>query len=74
MEILSCNRLRKVVMLAGVFLIAGMFLEVIVHLLDSPVSQFLQPVALCMVLASPIIVLMVVVVSLIPGLALKDCV
>jgi hypothetical protein len=75
MAILNCERLRKVVMLAGVFLIAGMFLEVIAHLLSSSVHlYFIQPLALGMVLASPAIMLMAVVLTLIPGLALKDCV
>ncbi len=74
MVILNCKRLRKIVMLAGVFLIAGMFLEVIAHLLSpSENLVFLQPVALGMVLASPAIMLMTVVVSLIPGLSMKDC-
>lgn len=74
MVILNCKRLRKIVMLAGGFLIAGMFLEVIAHTLSSSVNLlFLQPLALGMVLASPAIILMTVVVSLIPGLSLKDC-
>jgi hypothetical protein len=72
--ILNCKRLRKIVMLAGGFLIAGMFLEVIAHFLSQSVNLvFLQPLALGMVLASPAIILMTVVVSLIPGLSLKDC-
>ena len=75
MAILNCNRLRKVVMLAGVFLIAGMFLEVFAHLLSTSVNLlFIQPLALGMVLASPAIMLMAVVLTLIPGITLKDCV
>ncbi len=75
MPILNCERLRKVVMLAGVFLIAGMFLEVIAHLLSSSVNlHFIQPLALGMVLASPAIMLLAVVLTMIPGLTLKDCV
>ncbi len=74
MTILNCKRLRKVVILAGGFLIAGMFLEVIAHLLLGPGSlRFLQPLALGLVFASPVIILTVVVVSLIPGLVLRDC-
>jgi len=74
MTILNCKRLRKVVTLAGGSLIAGMFLEVIAHLLLGPGgSTFIQPLALMMVLASPVIILAVVVVSLIPGLTLRDC-
>jgi hypothetical protein len=74
MVILNCKRLRQIVMLAGGFLIAGMFLEVIAHLLSPSVNLlYLQPVALGMVLASPAIILMTVVVTLIPGLFLKDC-
>ncbi|MCU7798217.1 MAG: hypothetical protein KZQ73_07040 [Candidatus Thiodiazotropha sp. (ex Semelilucina semeliformis)] len=75
MAILNCKRLRRVVMLAGVFLIVGMFLEVIAHQLSSSINLlFIQPVALGMVLASPVIILLTVAISLIPGLSLKDCV
>ncbi|MCU7845893.1 MAG: hypothetical protein KZQ93_18830 [Candidatus Thiodiazotropha sp. (ex Monitilora ramsayi)] len=75
MSILNCKRLRQVVILAGVFLIAGMFLEVIAHQLLATSSLILiQPIALGMVLASPVIILLTVVISLIPGLSLKDCV
>lgn len=74
MAILECKRLRKVVLLAGVFLVVGMFLEVIVHLIAPFVDlMFIQPVALGMVFASPVIILITVVISLIPGLVLKDC-
>ncbi|MEJ2394095.1 MAG: hypothetical protein P8045_00085 [Candidatus Thiodiazotropha sp.] len=74
MAILDCKRLRKVVMLAGVFLIIGMFLEVIAHLLAPSVNLlFIQPLALGLVLASPAIILVTVIISLIPGLMLKDC-
>ena len=74
MFILNCKRLRQIVMLAGGFLIAGMFLEVVAHSLSSSVNLlFLQPLALAMVLASPAIILITVVVSLIPGLSMKDC-
>ncbi|MCU7853959.1 MAG: hypothetical protein KZQ80_17305 [Candidatus Thiodiazotropha sp. (ex Monitilora ramsayi)] len=75
MAILNCKRLRRVVMLAGAFLIVGMFLEVIAHQLSSSINLlFIQPVALGMVLASPVIILLTVAISLIPGLSLKDCV
>jgi hypothetical protein len=74
MVILNCQRLRKIVMLAGAFLIAGMFLEVIAHLMASSVNLLvIQPIALGMVLASPVIILLTVVISLIPGLSLRDC-
>jgi hypothetical protein len=74
MAILDCKRLRKVVMLAGVLLIIGMFLEVIAHLLAPSVNLlFIQPLALGLVLASPAIILVTVIISLIPGLMLKDC-
>jgi hypothetical protein len=74
MAILDCKRLRKVVMLAGVLLIIGMFLEVIVHLLAPSVNLlFIQPLALGLVLASPAIILVTVIISLIPGLMPKDC-
>ena len=56
MAILNCKRLRKVVMLAGVFLIAGMFLEVFAHLLASSVNLvFIQPLALGMVLVKTVL-------------------
>jgi hypothetical protein len=74
MAILDCKRLRKVVILAGVLLIIGMFLEVIAHLLAPSVNiLFIQPLALGLVLASPAITLVTVIISLIPGLMLKDC-
>ena len=74
MAIMNCKRLRKVVMLASVFLLIGMFLEVFVHLLVPFVDlMFIQPVALGMVLASPAIMLLVVVISLIPNLSHNDC-
>jgi hypothetical protein len=74
MVVLNCQRLRKIVMLAGVFLITGMFIEVIVHLLASSIDLlFIQPIALGMVLVSPLIILLTVVISLIPGLSLRDC-
>lgn len=74
MAILNCKRLRHVVKLAGVILVVGMFLEVSVHLLAPIVDlMFIQPLALGMVFASPVIVLITVVISLIPGLSLKDC-
>lgn len=74
MAILNCNRLRKFVMLSGIFLIAGMFLEVIAHLLAASVNLvFIQPLALGMVLASPAIILVTVVLTLLPGFSLKDC-
>ena len=56
MAILNCKRLRSVVMFSGALLIAGMFLEVIAHLLASSVNLvFVQSLALGMVLASPAI-------------------
>ena len=74
MTILNCKWLRRVVMLAGSLLIAGMFLEVIAHLLSTPDNiSLLQPVALAMVLASPVIMLLTIIFSLIPGLHLNDC-
>ena len=74
MFILNCKRLRQIVMLAGGFLIAGMFLEVVAHFLSSSVNLlFLQPLALGMVLASPAIILIAVVISLMPGHSMKDC-
>jgi hypothetical protein len=74
MSFFKCKHLRQVVILAGVLLIAGMFLEVIAHLFSASLNLLLvQPIALGMVLASPVVVLVAVVLSLIPGLSLKDC-
>ncbi|MET0065499.1 MAG: hypothetical protein ABW076_04050 [Candidatus Thiodiazotropha sp.] len=74
MAILNCKRLRTVVMLAGGFLIAGMILEVFAHLMSVSVNLvLLQPLALGMVLASPVIILVTVVLSLVPGVSLRDC-
>ena len=74
MSFLKCKHLRQVVILSGVLLIAGMFLEVIAHQFSANLNLLLvQPIALGMVLASPVVVLVAVVLSLIPGLSLKDC-
>jgi hypothetical protein len=74
MSFLKCKHLRQVVILAGVLLIAGMFLEVIAHQFSGTLNLLLvQPIALGMVLASPVVVLVAVVLTLIPGLSLKDC-
>ncbi len=74
MAILNCKRLRRVVMLAGVLLVAGMFLEVTAHLLASSIDLvFVQALALVMVLASPTVIMIAVVISLLPGIHLRDC-
>lgn len=74
MAFLNCKHLRRSVMLAGAFLIAGMFLEVFIHLIPSasnlPILQF---AALAIVMASPVIMLMVMVFSFFPISRLKDC-
>jgi hypothetical protein len=75
MSFLNCKLLRRFVSLAGVLLIGGMLLEVMAHLLMSDVNLLLiQPIALGMVLVSPVIMLMAVVVALIPGIRLNDCI
>lgn len=75
MAILNCERLRQVVKLAGTFLIVSIFLEVVTHILSSSLDlTFIQPLLLGMVLSSPILILMAMVVSLIPGLRLRDCI
>ncbi|MET0089139.1 MAG: hypothetical protein ABW068_03800 [Candidatus Thiodiazotropha sp.] len=74
MAILNCKRLRKVVMLVGMFLIAGMILEVFAHAMSLSANLvLLQPLALGMVLASPAIILVTVVLSFVPGVSLRDC-
>jgi hypothetical protein len=71
----NCKHLRHVVSLAGVLLIGGMLLEVLAHLLVSDVNLLIiQPIALGMVLISPMIILLTVVITLIPGVSLKDCI
>jgi hypothetical protein len=75
MSFLNCKHLRRVVSLAGVLLIGGMLLEVVAHLLVSDVNLLIiQPIAFGMVLISPVIILMTVVITLIPGVSLKDCI
>jgi hypothetical protein len=74
MAFLNCKHLRRTVMSAGAILIIGMFLEVFVHLMPSasnlPILQF---VALAIVMASPVIILMMMVFSFFPVRSFKDC-
>jgi hypothetical protein len=75
MSFLNCKHLRSAVTLAGILLIGGIMLEVIAHLTASNVVLlFVQPVALGMVLISPVMMLIAMVLSLIPGKSFKDCV
>ncbi|MCU7841966.1 MAG: hypothetical protein KZQ94_21675 [Candidatus Thiodiazotropha sp. (ex Troendleina suluensis)] len=75
MSFLNCKYFRRIVKLAGVFLIGGMLLEVIAHLMASHIILLLiQPVALGMVLISPVIILLAMVITLMPGTGLKDCI
>ncbi|MES9825252.1 MAG: hypothetical protein ABW127_12575 [Candidatus Thiodiazotropha endolucinida] len=75
MSFLNCKHLRGVVTLAGVLLIGGMLLEVIAHWTASNfVLLFLQPIALGMVLISPLVMLVATALSLIPGKSFKDCI
>ena len=74
MAIMSCKRLRQVVKVAGSVLIAGIFLEVFTHLLSSAASQMVvQPIALGIVLSSPLIMLLTMVVSMISGRKISGC-
>ncbi|MCU7919530.1 MAG: hypothetical protein KZQ99_00880 [Candidatus Thiodiazotropha sp. (ex Dulcina madagascariensis)] len=74
MSFLNCKRLRQIVSLAGMLLISGMLLEVIAHLTASTLTLLLfQSLALAMVLISPVIILLAIVISLIPGTGVKDC-
>ncbi|MET0065276.1 MAG: hypothetical protein ABW076_02925 [Candidatus Thiodiazotropha sp.] len=74
MLFLNCKYLRRAFSLAGYFLIGGMLLEVMAHLLASEAYLLtLQTIALGMILFSPVILLVVMVVSLIPGVNLKEC-
>ncbi|MES9945474.1 MAG: hypothetical protein B6D77_01825 [gamma proteobacterium symbiont of Ctena orbiculata] len=74
MSFLNCKHLRKVVTLAGVLLIGGILLEVVAHWLASNIGLLIiQPVALGMVLFSPVVMLLAMILSLIPGKSFKDC-
>jgi len=74
MAFLNCKHLRRSVMLAGAILIVGMFLEVFVHLMPSALNlPILQFVALAIVMASPVLILLVMVFSFFPVGRLKDC-
>jgi membrane glycosyltransferase len=74
MSFINCKHLRKVVTLAGVLLIGGILLEVLAHWLVSDIGLLIiQPIALGMVLVSPVVMLVAVVLSLIPGKRFKDC-
>jgi Mg2+/Co2+ transporter CorB len=72
---INCKHLRKVVTLAGVLLIGGILLEVFAHWLASNIGLLIiQPVALGMVLISPVVMLVAMVLSLLPGKSFKDCI
>jgi membrane glycosyltransferase len=74
MSFINCKHLRNVVTLAGVLLIGGILLEVLAHWLVSDIGLLIiQPIALGMVLVSPVAMLIAVVLSLIPGKRFKDC-
>lgn len=73
MAFLKCKYLRRSVMLAGAILIAGMFLEVFTHLMPVSNLPILQFVALAVVMSSPVIILIVMVLSFFPLKSLKDC-
>ncbi|MBT2971467.1 MAG: hypothetical protein B6D72_02330 [gamma proteobacterium symbiont of Ctena orbiculata] len=75
MSFLNCKHLRRVVTLAGVLLIGGIFLEVIAHWTASHfILLIIQPIALGMVLISPVAMLIAMAISLIPGKSFKDCI
>jgi membrane glycosyltransferase len=75
MSFINCKHLRKVVTLAGVLLIGGILLEVMAHWLTSSLGLLIiQPIALGMVLVSPVVMLLAMVLSLIPGKGFKDCI
>ncbi|MEJ2404120.1 MAG: hypothetical protein P8171_07495 [Candidatus Thiodiazotropha sp.] len=74
MLFLNCKYLRRAFSLAGLLLIGGILLEVVAHLLASESHLLtLQTYALGMILFSPVLILVVMVVSLIPGINLKEC-
>jgi hypothetical protein len=66
--------MRRVVILAGILLIGGILLEVVAHWLVSSIGLLIiQPIALGMVLISPVVMLVAMVLSLLPGKRFKDC-
>jgi hypothetical protein len=74
MSFLNCKHLRRIVTLAGILLIGGILLEIIAHWMDSNfVLLIIQPFALGMVLISPLVMLVTMALSLIPGKHFKDC-
>jgi hypothetical protein len=75
MSFINCKHLRRVVTLAGVLLIGGILLEVAAHWLASNMGLLIiQPIALGMVLISPVVMLLAMVLSLLPGKGFKDCI
>jgi hypothetical protein len=75
MSIINCKHLRIAVILAGVLLIGGILLEVLAHWLLSNIGLLIiQPIALGMVLISPVAMLLAMALSLIPGKNFKDCI
>jgi membrane glycosyltransferase len=74
MTFLSCKHLRRVVTLAGILLVGGILLEILAYWMDSNfVLLIIQPFALGMVLISPLVMLVTMALSLIPGKHLRDC-
>jgi hypothetical protein len=66
--------MRRVVILAGILLIGGILLEVVAHWLVSSIGLLIiQPIAFGMVLISPVVMLVAMVLSLLPGKRFKDC-
>jgi Mg2+/Co2+ transporter CorB len=75
MSFINCKHLRRVVTLAGVLLIGGILLEVVAHWLATNIGLLIiQPIALGMVLISPVVMLVAMVLSLLPGKSFKDCI
>jgi hypothetical protein len=75
MSFINCKHLRRVVTLAGVLLIGGILLEVVAHWLAANIGLLIiQPIALGMVLISPVVMLVAMVLSLLPGKSFKDCI
>jgi ABC-type transport system involved in cytochrome c biogenesis permease component len=75
MSFITCKHLRRVVTLAGVLLIGGILLEVMAHWLATNIGLLIiQPIALGMVLISPVAMLVAMALSLLPGTRFKDCI
>jgi hypothetical protein len=73
MLFLNCKYIRRAFRLAGLLLVGGILLEVVAHLLAGEGgSLIVQPYAFVMILISPVVILVMMVISLVSGA--EDCI